>query len=222
MKRLTSQQRMDIKSTGKHTTKKSMKLGEILTKLRANVIHSLVTRLTRSRSFMKALQSTSSLLPRSPKEVKKSEAKRAVEKSAERIGVNQSVSETTNRERIDVIKQRKIEARKLRKIGTTNRSPRRNRDTSMMLTKILRRTAISLVIRQTPSASSMSLIARMICSEVLKAKQRIKTKRVKNQRIRAKKAILQLSNLHKLNWPLNRVLKAVFRKDWAKLSTQSP
>ena len=69
----------------------------------------------------------------------------------------------------------------------------------MMLTKILRRIAISLVIHRTQSASSMSLIARTICWEVSKAKQRIKIKRVKNQKIRAKIVIHQLSNLYQLN-----------------------
>lgn len=116
MKRLTSQHRMDIKSTEKHPTKTSMKQREILTKERANAIHSLAMRLTRSRNSMKALQSTSSLLLKSQKEAKKSEAKRAVEKHAGRTGVSQSVSETTNRGRIDVTKQRKIVARRLRKI----------------------------------------------------------------------------------------------------------
>ena len=123
MRRLSSQYRMDIISIGKHTTKMSMKQREILTKERANAIHSPAMRLTRSRNSMKALQSTSSLLPKSQKEAEKSEAKRAVEKTAGRTGVSQSVSETTNRGRIDVTKQRKIVARRLRKIGTTNRSP---------------------------------------------------------------------------------------------------
>lgn len=123
MRRLSSQYRMDIISIGKHTTKMSMKQREILTKERANAIHSPAMRLTRSRNSMKALQSTSSLLPKSQKEAEKNEAKRAVGKTAGKKGVSQSVSKTTKQGRIDVTKQRKIVARRLRKIGTTNRSP---------------------------------------------------------------------------------------------------